>query len=367
MGQQALQTALTQNAAVEKTLIEQSSDSVNKLSASMSSLEKAVQDLQATSGARLDSMSTQVQGVSDNLQEAMARVAKLNQQLTDTQNAIQGIDAKLSSGAPSVAPAPGFNAPGGSAAGAPNNGFPAGSAAPPSAAANAAPVQPPPSGDLLYSNGLRDLNGKKYDLSTQEFQDYLKYYNDSDLASNAQFYLGEISYAQGDYQDAADQYSKVIEKYPKSFKLAPAHLKKGLALVALGEKAEGIRELRVVVQRYPGTDEERRALAKAEGFGSYFLTLAYHLKRRQLKQLSIYTYTQYRTRFAPAQPACYLARLGGIRCPSIKLFSLAVWAAILKRATPPAAKRCAISRWPPTKPLKTVPGNARNAPNGTGL
>lgn len=264
MGQQNLQTALTQNAAVEKTLIEQSSDAVNKLSGSMNSLEKSMQDLQATSGARLDTMSTQVQGVSDNLQEAMARMAKLNQQITDTQNAIQAIDAKLSSGAPS---APLSGTPGGPAASAPapNNGFPTGGGTP-TAAANSAPT-PPPSGDLLYSNGLRDLNGKKYDLSTQEFQDYLKYYNDSDLASNAQFYLGEIAFAQEDYQGAADQYSKVIDKYPKSFKLAPAHLKKGLALVALGQKAAGIRELRVVVQRYPGTDEERRARDKLKAMG----------------------------------------------------------------------------------------------------
>ena len=88
-GQQALQTQLTQNEAVEKTLIEQSLDSVNKLSGTMNSLQKSVQDLQANSGARLDSMSTQVQGVSDNLQELLARMGKLNQQLTDIQNSIQ--------------------------------------------------------------------------------------------------------------------------------------------------------------------------------------------------------------------------------------------------------------------------------------
>ena len=99
-GQQAMQTAMTQNDAVEKTLIEQSLDSVNKLSGTMGTLQKTVQDTQANSGARLDSMSTQVQGVSDNLQEMLARMGKLNQQLTDAQNAIQGIDAKLASSAP---------------------------------------------------------------------------------------------------------------------------------------------------------------------------------------------------------------------------------------------------------------------------
>jgi tol-pal system protein YbgF len=256
---------------VEKTLIEQSLDSVNKLSGTMGSLQKNVEDMQATSGARLDTMSTQVQGVSDNLQELLARMGKLNQQLTDAQNAIQSIDAKLASTAPPptaapAAPAPGNgNAPntsGGDAAAlppAPSPGFTPG--------APVASSAPPPSSDLLYSNGLRDLNGRKYDLAGQEFQDYLKYYSDTDLASNAQFYLGEIAFAQEQFDRAVDAYGKVIDKYPKSFKLAPAHLKRGLALIQLGEKAMGVRELRLVVKLYPGTDEERRARAKLKDLG----------------------------------------------------------------------------------------------------
>src|ERR1700730_7515706 len=71
--QQTIQTQMTQNEAVQKTLIEQQLDSVNKLSTTMGGLQKNVQDMQATSGARLDTMSTQVQGVSDNLQELLAR------------------------------------------------------------------------------------------------------------------------------------------------------------------------------------------------------------------------------------------------------------------------------------------------------
>ena len=132
---------------------------------------------------------------------------------------------------------------------------------------SALPPSPPPSADLLYSNGLRDLNGKKYDLASQEFQDYLKYYNGTDLASNAQFYLGEIFYMQQQYDQAVDAFSKVIDNYPKSFKLAPAHLFKGLALVASGDKTQGVRELRTVVRMYPGTDEERRARAKLQELG----------------------------------------------------------------------------------------------------
>ena len=269
-GQQALQTAMTQNDTVQKTLIEQSLDSVNKLSATMGSLQKSVQDMQANSGARLDSMSTQVQGVSDNLQELLARMGKLNQQLTDAQNAIQGIDAKLAAGSAPPPPAPaaptaalsapgpsGMPGPAGSAAG---SGAPGPSSAPPAAAA--------PSADLLYSNGLRDINGRKYDLAAQEFTDYLKYYPQTDLASNAQFYLGQIFYNQQEYEPSIDALSKVIDNYPKSFKLTQAHLLRGLALVALGDKSSGTRELRDVVRLYPGTDEERRARAKLQELGA---------------------------------------------------------------------------------------------------
>jgi tol-pal system protein YbgF len=247
-GQKDLQTQMTQDHTVQKTLIEQSSDTVNKLNSTMSSLQKSVQDVQANSGTRLDTMSTQVQGLSDNLEEIKSRIGKLNQQLVDLQNSVQSIDSRLSGGAPSSTPA----GPGGAPAAGP---------------AAAAPSGPPPSADTLYSNGLRDITGGKYDLARSEFQDYLKYYSDTDLASNAQFYLGEIAYSQRQYDQAVQEYDKVLRNYPKSFKLAPARLKKGMALIELGQKTSGVRELREVVKRYPGTEEERRARAKLKEMG----------------------------------------------------------------------------------------------------
>ena len=99
-GQKDLSTQMTQDHTVMKTLVEQTSDNVGKLNATMSSLQKSVQDVQANSGARLDTMSTQVQGLSDNLEEIKSRLGKLNQQLVDLQNTVQSIDAKISGTAP---------------------------------------------------------------------------------------------------------------------------------------------------------------------------------------------------------------------------------------------------------------------------
>jgi tol-pal system protein YbgF len=250
-GQKDLATQMTQDHTVMKTLVEQSNDNVGKLNATMSAVQKSVQDVQANSGARLDTMSTQVQGLSDNLEEIKSRLGKLNQQIVDLQNTVQSLDAKISGGSP-----------GGSGATAPGaSGYPASSGA-------TGAGGPAPSANTLYENGLRDITSGKYDLARSEFQDYLKYYSDTDLASNAQFYLGEIAYSQKQYDQAVSEYDKVITNYPKSFKLGPSHLKKGLALVELNQKTAGIKELREVVKRYPGSDEDRRARAKLKELGA---------------------------------------------------------------------------------------------------
>jgi len=252
-GQKDIATQVTQDHTVMRTLIEQSNDTVGKLNGTMSGLQKSVQDVQANSGARLDTMSTQVQGLSDNLEEIKSRLGKLNQQLVDLQNTVQSVDAKISGGSvpPGAAPA----------------SSPGGASVQPTASPAGSPAGSAPSADTLYSNGLRDITSGKYDLARSEFQDYLKYYGDTDLASNAQFYLGEIAYSQRQYSQAVSEYEKVLTNYPKSFKLAPARLKKGMALIEMGQKTPGVKELREVVKRYPGTEEERRARAKLKELG----------------------------------------------------------------------------------------------------
>jgi tol-pal system protein YbgF len=251
--QQDLRSTVDGNNAAIRTLVQQSLDSVNRLSGQMSAVQKSVQEVQANTGSRIDTMTQQTQGLSDNLQDIQARVAKLSQQVTDMQNLLQSIDAKVSGGSTIGAPTPG---PGGNSAGAPPP--------PSSAAPNTAPI----SADTLYQNGLRDLTSGKYDLARQEFSDYIQNFPSNDLAGNAEFYLGEIAYAQNDYKTAITSYDTVLANYPKSFKLAASLLKKASAEIELGMKASGIRDLREVERRFPGSDEARRAQAKLRDVGA---------------------------------------------------------------------------------------------------
>ena len=242
--QRDMRSAMDTNNATLKTLIQQSLDSVNQLNSKMGVVEKTVQEVQANTGSRIDTMTTQTQGLSDNMQDVQARVAKLSQQMTEMQGLLQTIDSKISGSGGGSLPSSG---------GSPSAGSPA---------------MPPISADTLYQNGLRDFNGGNYDLARQEFADYLKNFPQNPMAGNAQFYMGELAYAEGNFQEAVTQYDMVIYSYPKSFKLAAALLKKGQAEVKLGQKATGTRDLREVVRRFPGTDEAKQAQARLKELGA---------------------------------------------------------------------------------------------------
>ncbi len=144
---QNLQKTVDTQGAVLRTLIEQASDNVNKLKSNMDDLRDVTQKNLATSNAHLDSMTTQIQALSESIDEAKARIGKLGEQLTQTQNIIQTITAPPQQPAGAT---PGTVAPG-------TPGAPGAQAAPPK------PAIPDP--DSLYNSGLTDYNGGQYDLA----------------------------------------------------------------------------------------------------------------------------------------------------------------------------------------------------------
>lgn len=284
--QQDVRSDVDSKFASMQTLVQQSLDASNHLGQTMGSLQKTVQDAQANSGANNNSFTQQMQSVSDNMQDLQARVGKLAQQMSDMQSTLQSINARVSTSAPATQPGatsnmtsapstmPGSGAPVDNSSAAGSTATPAGqqAAAPQTqpipattqpAATGTQPAAPPPiSADTLYANAQRDLNSGNYTLSRQEFSDYLKDFPDGPFAADAQFYLGEICYGQSDYSGAINAYDSVILGYPKSSRVASAMLEKGRALEETGKHASAQLEFREVVQRFPGTDEARRAAAE---------------------------------------------------------------------------------------------------------
>jgi len=231
-----LQQSMDMNMGAMRNLIEQSTDSVNKMSATVNELQNKMQGQVADSNGRLDQVSAQVQSLHDTVDELKSRLAKVSKQLDD----MQGGGTNLAAGQPGSASAP---------------------------AAGAAPANNAPPPDALYNNALRDYNAGKYDLSSQEFGDYLKYYSNTDLAGNAQFYIADIEYRQGNFEAAAKDYDKVLEQYPSGNKAAAAQLKKGYALLELGQRDAGIRELNSLIARYPRSIEASQARDRLRRLG----------------------------------------------------------------------------------------------------
>jgi tol-pal system protein YbgF len=201
-------------------------------------LQKTLGQQTTDAGSKVDQISGQVQALHDSVDELKARLAKVSKQLDDMQTAQQNIAT------PPAGTTAGGGAPG--AAGAP---------------------QAPPA-DQLYNDGLRDYNANKNDLASQEFTQYLQVYGNTDLAGNAQFYLGEIAYRQANYAAAVQAYNKVLDQYPGGNKTAAAQLKKGYALLELGQRDAGVQELRSLISRYPKSPEALQARDRLTKLGA---------------------------------------------------------------------------------------------------
>ena len=227
-----MQQSFDERMGVMKNLMDQNTDSMNKVTAAITALQGSLEKLQNDNGAKVDQLSGQIQALNDSLDELKARLAKVSKQLEDVQAAQQNQAAAQAAQ---------------------------------QAQQQALAQAPPP--DVLYNNALRDYNAGKNDLAMQEFSDYVRFYPTTDLAGNSFFYLAEINFKQGNYQAAVKNYDQVLQNFPTGNKAPSSDLKKGLALIELGQKDDGIAELRHVIQRYPRTNEATQARERLRKLG----------------------------------------------------------------------------------------------------
>jgi tol-pal system protein YbgF len=84
-------------------------------------------------------------------------------------------------------------------------------------------------------------------------------YPESDLLPNAAFWLAECSSAEGKHAQAADEFLKVAETYPSSFKAPDALLRAGESFVRLKDFSKASDLLKRVKDSYPGSDVASQA------------------------------------------------------------------------------------------------------------
>src|SRR5271155_1495841 len=194
----AMKQSFDERMGVMKNLLEQNTDAANKVTAAINGLQSSINKQQQDRAGQVDQISGQIQALNDTMDELKVRLAKLSKQFEDMSAAQQSLAAQQAA-----------------------------------TDAQQKAIAQAPAPDVLYNNALRDYNGGNNDLAVQEFNDYIKFYPNTDLAGNAYFYLAEVQYKAGDYQKAVTNYDLVLQNFPSGNKAAGAELKKGFALLEL--------------------------------------------------------------------------------------------------------------------------------------
>ncbi|MBD3336747.1 MAG: tol-pal system protein YbgF, partial [Candidatus Eisenbacteria bacterium] len=130
-------------------------------------------------------------------------------------------------------------------------------AAPPSrdAAAEEEAETVPADARQLYNAAYRDVTEGNYQLALMELREFLDRFGETPLADNAQYWIGEIYYAQQQYPQAVEEFLKVVNDYPEADKVPAAYLKTAFSFRAQDDLPTARRYLQFLIDRYPDTGE----------------------------------------------------------------------------------------------------------------
>ncbi len=234
-----MQQSFDERMGVMRSLVEQSTDNVNKLSESMQTMQKSLQQQSTDSQAKIDQVSGQIQTLNDSIDELKARLAKTSKQLDDIQNQQQNL----------TPPAP--------AAGAHRSARPA-----PAAACR----RRPPTSSTTTRCATTTLpatiwRSRSFRITSSTIPPRIWPATRSSISPT-------WSTAPETLRPRSTDYDKVLEQFPGGNKAAAAQLKKGYSLLELGRKDAGVRELNALIQRYPHAIEATQARERLHKLGA---------------------------------------------------------------------------------------------------
>jgi TolA-binding protein len=242
-----LQSGFDKSMASLQTLVQQALDAASKANTNVSVLNASVVQTLARElsdrlmplagvGAKVDNLNNDMAEVRNSVADLTTQVNRLQQQLTDINNAIKVMQAP---------PAP----------------------PPPSASGAAGTSAPPPPAATLFSNAMNDYSSGKSDLAVSEFTDFIHFYPNDQNAPVAQLYIGQVHAAQHKLDQAAEDFDAVIEQYPDNKETPDAYFMKGMALKQSGHRDDAAVEFRALISKYKGSDQAKNALEQLRQMG----------------------------------------------------------------------------------------------------
>jgi tol-pal system protein YbgF len=117
----------------------------------------------------------------------------------------------------------------------------------------------------LYDTAYADYTAGQWSLAVQGFETYLKTYPKSDLADDAQYYVGESLSGDSKFREAVAAYERVIRDYPQSDILPEAWYKVGNTYERLAQPDRARTAYETAVKLFPETDAGRLSKQRLDG------------------------------------------------------------------------------------------------------
>lgn len=124
------------------------------------------------------------------------------------------------------------------------------------------PILPEGSAQEQYAYARSLLTRLDYEKAEEAFLEFLALNGEHELASNAQYWLGETYYVRQRFAEAATAFVDGFQQFPVGIKAPDNLLKLGMSLAQLGQKEDACATLRELLIRF--TDAEERIMRRAE-------------------------------------------------------------------------------------------------------
>jgi tol-pal system protein YbgF len=191
----------------------------------------------------VDGLAGDIRVVREKLDETNVRLTSLSQDVEGVRDLIP----QLGSGSAGQNPAPDGSTPAGAT----------GTTTPPPSASVPAGTGTTPK--KLYETAYADYTAGQWSLAIQGFETYLKTYPRSELADDAQYYIGEAYAGDSKFKEALSAYERTIRDYPSGDIVPEAWYKAGLTYARLGQPDRAREAFETLVKSYPDSDAGRLA------------------------------------------------------------------------------------------------------------
>jgi tol-pal system protein YbgF len=117
----------------------------------------------------------------------------------------------------------------------------------------------------LYETAYADYTAGQWSLAVQGFETYLKTFPKSDLADDAQYYIGEALTGDSKFREAVAAYERVISDYPQSDILPEAYYKVGSTYERLAQPDKARAAYEYAVKHYGETQAGTLSKQRLDG------------------------------------------------------------------------------------------------------